>query len=898
MPSESELCWNPRRRDVFLSSVRVEALKMAADKLATYRSKRDFKITQEPRGDPGIEPLTRLRFVVQRHDATRLHYDLRLELDGVFKSWAVTKGPSLDPQDKRLAIEVEDHPLDYGDFEGSIPKGQYGGGTVQLWDRGFWKPEGKVSPKHQLEKGDLKFRLDGERLRGSFVLVRMRHDRERGKRVNWLLIKHRDEFSVERDGDAVINNDRSVASGRTLSTIAAGKGKAPKPFMLKNETVAADAVWHSDKGLAAKARQSHKPNGKSSTSNNLPDFLEPQLCKSVSRPPIGDQWVHEIKFDGYRIQMRVAGGKVSLRTRKGLDWTEKFSAIAKAATSLPDAIVDGEIVALDEKGAPDFAAMQAAISEAKTDNLVFFAFDLLFDAAEDVRSSTLLERKARLKQLLGEIATPLIRYVEHFATEGNAVLKSACSLDLEGIVSKDKGARYQSGRTNSWARAKCRNGHEVVLGGWSTTEGKFRSLLAGVYRGERFVYIGRVGTGYSAEKIKILLPKLKEREAKSSPFSGAGAPKKEHGVTWLKPQLVAEIEFAGWTGDGMVRHAAFKGLRQDKPADEVEVEIPADPESAEPPAGKYSDATTKRSAIVLGVGISHADKQLWPDAGDGKPVTKRDLAKYLEAVGEWMMPHIAGRPCSLLRAPDGIDGETFFQRHAMMGTSSLLELVTVFGDKKPYLEIDRIEGLVAAAQIGTVELHPWNCQPKEPEVPGRLVFDLDPGPDVGFEAVIDAAKEVRGRLEHLGLVAFCKTTGGKGIHVVTPLAKPARGNLDWPSAKEFAHQLCLQMAHDDPRHFVVNMAKRLRRGKIFLDYLRNDRMATAVAPLSPRGRGGAAVSMPLTWSQVKAGLDPKRFTVRTVSEMLKKTRPWEDYFCSERSLAEAIKKLGPPRSAA
>lgn len=885
------------------------------EKLKAYRKKRDFEKTKEPDGEASVAASNRLRFVIQKHDATRLHYDLRLELDGVFRSWAVTKGPSLDPGDKRLAVEVEDHPLPYGDFEGTIPKGQYGGGTVQLWDRGYWEAEGKLSPERQLEKGELKFALEGERLHGSFVLVRMRHDRDGGKRTNWLLIKHRDEHAVESHGDAVLADDKSVASGRSMATIAAGKGRSPKPFMLEDDILAPDAEWDSRKGLAADERheptkpasKSKSPSPKAPTSSKsgapvaLPAFIAPQLCRSIERPTNGGGWVHEIKFDGYRIQMRIDAGKVTLKTRKGLDWTQKFGAIAKAAKGLPDAIIDGEIVALDGHGSLDFAALQAALSENNTDDLVFFAFDMLFDKDTDLRERPLLRRKEQLKAYLEDHADGVVlRYVEHFETGGDAVLKSACKLSLEGIVSKAVDAPYVSGRSDTWTKSKCRAGHEVVIGGWSTTKGKFRSLLVGVNRGSQFVYVGRVGTGYSAAKVDALLPKLKAVTAKASPFTGVGAPKREPGVTWLKPELVAEIEFAGWTGDGMVRQAAFKGLREDKPADEVETELPADPAETQTPEPRPPSRARGRGgrADVMGVSISHPDKPLWPDAEDGRPVSKQDLAEYFEAVGAWLLPHIKGRPCSLVRTPDGIGGETFFQRHAGMGTSNLFDLVRVFGDKKPYLQIDRIEALAAAAQVGGIELHPWNCLPGDPETPGRLVFDLDPGPGVTFGDVIDAAKQMRGRLEVLGLVGFCKTTGGKGLHVVVPLASGKRTTVDWPAAKDFARRVCAELASEEPSRYVINMAKRLRNGRIFLDYLRNDRMATAVAPLSPRARPGAHASMPLTWSQVKADLDPSRFTVRTLPGLLKKTKAWEGYDDAAGSIADAIKKLGKRTEAA
>ena len=894
---------------------------MPTKKLELYRAKRDFTKTAEPSGNAKIADAKRLRFVIQKHAASRLHYDLRLELDGVFKSWAVTKGPSLDPKVRRLAVEVEDHPLDYGDFEGTIPKGQYGGGTVQLWDRGYWKPEGSKSAQEMLRKGDLKVQFDGERLKGGWVLVRMRSDREGGKRNNWLLIKHRDGTERDGDDDTLLAEDRSIASGRPMAQIAAGKGRKPKTFMLAGPpTLGADAVWDSNRGSAAEARDAKRkgdttkaaiaskpaPKVRGRQVRTLPAFIAPQLCKLVERPPAGEGWAHEVKFDGYRVQARVADGTATLRTRKGLDWTTKFPAIAKACGQLENCIIDGEIVALDHNGAPDFAGLQAALSDRKTDELIFFAFDLLFTGDEDWRGAELSHRKARLKALLEHYGVGdkgLVRYVEHFEAAGDAILKSACRLSLEGIVSKNLSASYHSGRGDSWVKAKCRAGHEVVIGGWDGTSGRFRSLLVGVHRGDHLVYVGKVGTGFGDRNPEQLVARLKGQVTDQSPFGGINAPKKAKEFHWVKPALVAEIEFAGWTGDGLVRQASFKGLREDKPAKEVKAEKATRARSAKlaQPAARSARAPAAASAqgsTVMGVVISHPDKALWPSDGGGKPVTKLDLARYYEAVGPWMMEHLKGRPCSVIRAPDGIGGEQFFQRHAMAGSSSLVELVKVFGDHKPYLQVDRVEGLSALAQIAAVELHPWNCEPGQPELPGRFIFDLDPAPDVAFDTVVEAALELKNRLEKLGLTPFCKTTGGKGLHVVTPFSISKREKIGWPEAKAIAHGICVQMATDSPQKYLVNMSKKARVGKIFLDYLRNDRMATAVAPLSTRARPGAPVSMPLNWAQVKRGLDPARFNLRTVPGLLAKSTAWADYCDGERPLMDAFRKLAAPAKAA
>ena len=854
----------------------------ATRKLSVYRSKRNFARSSEPSGAKPTPRSERLRFVIQKHAARRLHYDLRLELAGVFKSWAVTKGPSLNPADKRLAVEVEDHPLDYGDFEGTIPQGEYGGGTVQLWDRGYWEPIG-ATPERALAAGDLKFELQGERLHGSWVLVRMRGDRYGGKRTNWLLIKHRDAYARSGDKEALLAEDRSIASGRPMAAITAGKGRAPKPFMLAKKAPASPAaVWNS------------KPRG--STPKKVaapPRFVEPQLCRLVDRAPEGAGWIHEIKFDGYRMQLRVEQGEATLLTRKGLDWSSKFPTLIAEGVRLPDCMLDGEVVALNSHGAMSFGALQNVISEGDTSDVIFYVFDLLFFANSDWRAQPLEARKEQLKKLLknrGTGAKAAIRYVDHFEDQGDTVLKSACQMGLEGIVSKKLAAPYISGRTDSWTKTKCRAGQEVVIGGWVQEDGHLRSLLVGVRRDTELHYVGRVGTGFGRDTVKQVLPRLRSVETSDSPFSGEGAPPKQRNIHWARPDLVAEIEFAGWTEGGNVRQAAFKGLRDDKPAQEVHTEVPEPAERVVTRARTVGKNDTTGN-VVMGVTISHPDKVLWPKTPKLPAVNKIDFARYLETVGPWMIGHLKGRPCSIVRAPDGIEGETFFQRHAMRGTSKLLKLVKVSGDRQPYLQIDQVEGLIAAAQIAALELHPWNCRPEQPDVPGRLVFDIDPAPDVKFELVIAAALDLRERLEGIGLIAFCKTTGGKGLHVVTPLAKPGRRTLGWAEAKAFAQTVCVQVHDDSPTRYILKMTKAARAGRIFLDYLRNDRTATAVAPLSARAREGAPVSMPIPWTQVRTGLEPKRFTVTSAPALIGRNTGWENYAESERSLESAIRRL-------
>ncbi|OGN49180.1 MAG: ATP-dependent DNA ligase [Caulobacterales bacterium RIFOXYB1_FULL_67_16] len=849
-----------------------------ADRLQTYRAKRDFTRTPEPAGDGKAARKGRLTYLIQRHAATRLHYDFRIEHDGVLKSWAVTKAPSRDPAVKRLAVEVEDHPLDYGSFEGTIPSGNYGAGTVQLWDRGEWEPQ-EPDVEAALKRGSLKMILHGERLAGGWALVRLKSDRGKpSKRNNWLLIKEKDEAAVPGEGDANMEIDASVASGRSLAEIADGKTQ-----------------WTASRAVARKGPAKPKARAREANLSGPPAFVPIQLCKVADHPPGGAGWVHEIKFDGYRIQVSTGGGKARLYTRRGHDWTDRFPELAADAVSWPDGVIDGELCALRDDHTPDFSALQAAIADGKTSDLVYFAFDLLREGADDLRDLPLSHRKARLQAHVDRVpakARKRLRYVDHFASTGQAVLDSACRMDLEGVISKTLDAPYRAGRSSTWVKSKCRGRDEVVIGGWSSEGGaRFRSLLVGVAEEEGLRYLGRVGTGYSAPLLKTLLPALEGAAANASPFVGKGAPKGGKTIHWVRPVLVAELEHGGLTEGGALRHAAYKGLREDKPAPEVTEDPQAPP--LRPATRKTSKAVKSPSGkvIVAGVTLSNPDKILWPAAAGRPAITKADLARYYEAAAERILPHVADRPVSIIRAPDGIGGETFFQRHAMPGSNPRLKLIDV-QQRHPYVAVTDVGGLVAVAQSGGLELHPWGCRPGDPETPEQITFDLDPDEGLDFAAVIAAAKTVKAELERRGLHPFVKTTGGKGLHVVVPIRSDGRSRIEWDQCKAFAKAIAEEVRRADPDKFTTTLAKKARGGKIFIDYLRNGRMATAVAPWSVRARPGAGIAFPLSWSQVKAGLDPKVFTLHDAPALLKKADPWKEFRAGEVSLRPVLKTMG------
>ncbi len=631
----------------------------------------------------------------------------------------------------------------------------------------------------------------------------------------------------------------------------------------------------------------------------MPDFVPPQLARLVDAPPVGPNWVHEAKFDGYRMQLRVEAGRARLRTRKGLDWTERLPEIAGEGSKLADCMLDGEVCAIKD-GLPNFAALQNALSEQKTAGLVYFVFDLLFLKGFDYREQQLSRRKDALASVLEAKTPPQYRYVDHFAVDGGTMLESACKSGLEGIVSKRLDAPYRSGRSDLWTKEKCRGGQEVVIGGWWGSPSKLRSILVGAWRGNDFVYLGRIGTGFNSENSGPLLKALNKLKRPKSPFTAGVKPPRAKEITWVEPKLVAEVEYSTITADGLLRQASFKGLREDKPASSVVIELPkpvaevetgAETEKTMSLAKTLDRPKTKPGAnVVAGITISHPEKILWPKSKEGPAITKLELARYYEMAAERMLPHVALRPISMVRAPEGIEGERFYQRHVLAGLAAVVPM-KVAGEKAPYHAIDSVEGLVALGQAAVVEIHPWGAKRGDPETPERLIFDLDPAPELPFERVIDAAKEMRRLLAACGFTPFVKTTGGKGIHVVVAIKGSTKKPPSWPEAKDFARLVAEKAAAAAPGRYTTNMSKKQRVGRIFVDYLRNDRTATAVAPWSPRARPGAPVAVPLAWNDVKKGLDPAEFSIATATAIFKRADPWKDLAASAVSLEAARKKL-------
>jgi bifunctional non-homologous end joining protein LigD len=903
--------------------------------LARYQRMRDFSATAEPRGDDAPRRKDgnagKLPFVVQKHAATRLHYDFRLGWDGVLKSWAVTKGPSYYPGDKRLAVRVEDHPWDYRDFEGTIPKGQYGGGTVMVWDQGTWTPHGDVD--QGLKDGHLKFELHGKKLMGDWVLVRM-HERagwsgkENSGKENWLLIKEKDKFTRDNSDEPITEEaPNSAESGRSMEEIAARS----------------DRVWNSAGRNAQEARSASAGGRKRAVSSDtqpsvvrgnsapelgrvpkegFPGFISPQLALQASSPPSGSDWVNELKLDGYRIQIQIRSDQrssvktrvrdraksrtVQLLTRKGLDWTARMPDIAAAAAKLPvkDAILDGEAVVLDDQGASNFADLQAAFQEERQSYITYFAFDLLHLDGHNLRGLPLSERKQILGDLLSNCDknSPL-RLSEHLEADADEVFKKACALGAEGIVSKLASAKYSSGRSGAWLKLKCRLEQEFVIGGFTLpakgTSG-IGALLLGYYEDGKLRYAGRSGTGFTQATHKLLRAKLERLARNDSPF--AEVPREmRRGAHWVKPDLVAQIEFSTWTRDNLVRQAAFKGLREDKPAKEVVRErAVATNESKQ--GSSHDSSLTKGSAIsrssrskegaatmknvaAKGLAITHPDKVLDAESG----MTKQQLAEYYEAVAENLLPHIADRPLSIVRCPDGNSKPCFFQKHVGFGLPPEIKTVSVRDrksrDREDYLTVDSSEGLIGLAQMGVLEIHTWGSHNESLEHPDRVVFDLDPDAAIQWITLAETARLFKRKLAKLGLVSFLKSTGGKGLHVVVPI----RPDHEWPAIKEFAHGLALELERKNPELYVTKMTKATRKNRIYLDYLRNDREATSVAPYSPRARSGVPVAMPLRWNELSAAKPPS-FHVLDFAKWKSRLRhdPWDEMLEINQKIPAAI----------
>jgi bifunctional non-homologous end joining protein LigD len=851
--------------------------------LEEYRRKRDFRKTPEPpgRASSSKKAAAPLSFVIQQHKARRLHYDFRLELEGVLKSWAVPRGPSLDPGEKRLAVQVEDHPLEYGGFEGVIPEGQYGGGAVLLWDRGTWIPA-DPDPEAALAKGMLKFELRGEKLHGNWALVRMHGKAGGDHRQNWLLVKERDDSAVPHSGDAVVaDNPLSVETGRSLKAIADDR----------------DRVWDSEKGEAVVRHAPDSITG--ALQGPMREDLKPQLATLTTTAPAGLEWIHEIKHDGYRLFARIEHGKVRLITRSGLDWTGKFPELVQAFARLrlDTAMIDGELVCLASDGTTSFSDLQDAIAEGKTGRLHFFAFDLLYRDGWDLTGAALEDRKAALAEIIPPQTHGMLGYSDHHAGSGPAFLRQACNFKLEGIVSKRRDAPYRPGRGSSWFKIKCRNREEFIVIGFTDPEGRregFGALIAGYYDPSgKLRYAGRVGTGFSGARLAELRKRLDRLVVTEPPVElPKGAPCK--GVHWANPQLVAEAVFAGWTSDGILRQASFQGLREDKSAKEVVYDpkagtaVKPDPQPArpKPAAPETADRARDGSLSFEGVRLTHPDRVFYPENG----LTKLDLAGYYRAVGDWALPHLAGRPLTLVRCPGGHGKPCFYQKHLGKGAPAAIGQVDVpeNGKTEAYPVIHDLAGLIGLVQMDVIEIHPSGATAAKLETPDRITFDLDPDEGLEWLRVTEAAVAIREALRAIGLESFAKTTGGKGLHVVVPL----QPKLGWDKVKAFTKWVADQFVAQSPELFTANMAKRARHGRIYIDYLRNSRSATAIGAYSPRARQGATVSTPLFWEEVENSARPQGFTVATVPARLASldADPWAEIGKIRQSISAAVQR--------
>ena len=809
--------------------------KTADESLATYRAKRDFARTAEPSG--AKLPSTGNGFVVQKHAATRLHYDFRLELDGALVSWAVTRGPSVNPDDKRLAVRTEDHPLDYARFEGTIPKGEYGGGTVMLWDNGTWESIPGKDPRETLPEGHLHFILHGRRMAGEWILFRLK-PRGKEKGENWILRKVNDAFAGGSD-DLVGIHLTSVNTGRTMDEIAAGKAvrkrKCAKP-------------------AAPPSAASAKPAGKRrKAAGTLPPFQPVQLAALVDHVPSGDRWIHELKYDGYRTMLAIGAGEGRAYTRSGLDWSDRFAGLIGDAITLDvaSALIDGEAVVILPDGRTSFQALQAAL-RGDPSKIDYVAFDLLELNGEDLTPRPLLERKEMLAALIGE-GRGHIRYSDHIVGRGEELFKSFCGAGLEGVISKRVDARYSGSRSGSWVKTKCIRRQEFVIVGWTPSDKQrgFRALLLGVNEKGKLRFAGKVGTGFSGDEIERLMDLMAPLEQKTATVEAPRAAVR--GAHWIKPRLVAEVAYIEFTDEGVLRHSSYLGLREDKKPEAVVLEIEA------------PVATAAKPAATSGVKISNRDRVIFPE---GK-LTKGELADYYEAVAQIMLPWAGSRPISLVRCPQGRDKKCFFQKHDAGSFGDDVKQVGILekdGHQEPYLFVDTPAGLLTCVQMGTIEFHGWGARIEDVEKADRLVFDLDPDEGLDFKDVVSAAFHLQDVLGQMGLVTFPMVTGGKGVHVIAPLTPTA----EWPQVKDFAHRFAMALAQADPERFTAALAKAKRTGKIFVDYLRNQRGATAVMPYSARSRPFAPIAVPLTWEELRDLDSPNHWHIGDASEMLKR----------------------------